>query len=677
MQCQFSAFEFSFVVQKWMRWNYFPSRTGIGLASAEDSRQDVGLAAVVGAVRVDAATRWIGWRPVQHDTISGSLDLPLMPNVPPIATLNDLFGRITAADNPRAVLWQNAYGQWEPLSSDQIYQRVRALALSFFEWGARKGDRIALISENRWEWAVTDFAVLALGAADVPIYPTLPGEQIAVLLRDAGCRIAVVSTLQQFEKLQAVRQQAGLEHIVIMDEPVPPGAIGFAELLSGADAGGSQRDPAFDAMAAEVCPSDLATLIYTSGTTGEPKGVALTHGNIAANQNVTVADFSFGSSDVCISFLPLSHITARALDYVMYNYGAQVAYCSQFDKLPQAMKEIRPTVIVGVPRVYEKIRQEVERRASLSPVKKRLLSGALALGARYADIVYEGRQPASRLWKIADGLVFSKVREAFGGRVHTFISGGAPLGVDTARWFASVGIALWEGYGLTETSPVIALNSPRRRRMGSVGVPLPNVELKLAEDGELLARGPSIFSGYWHKPAANAECFDAEGWFHTGDIARFDGDGFLYITDRKKELLKTSGGKLVAPQPIENKLKNNPLVAQAALVGDRHKFIAAIISPNFALLEDWARQHGVEAGSRAQLVTHSRVVSLFDGIVKDVNRSLANFETVKRFRLVPDDWTQESGHLTPSMKLKRRVITEQYAGVVDELFADEATARAE
>ena len=600
-----------------------------------------------------------------------------MTTTPPITTLNDLFHRIAAAGNARAILWQDAAGQWQPLSSDQIYHRVRALALQFFEWGTRKGDRIALISENRWEWAVTDFAVLALGAADVPIYPTLTGEQIAALLRDAGCRIAVVSTLQQFEKLSAVREQAGLDRIVIMDSQAPAGAIAFSDLIAGADDRGAQRDRDFDAMAASVTPGDLATLIYTSGTTGEPKGVALTHGNIAANQNITVADFNFGPSDACISFLPLSHITARALDYVMYNHGAQVAYCSQFDKLPQAMREVRPTVIVGVPRVFEKIRQEVERRAALSPVKKRLLAGAIRLGSRYAATVYDGRHPASRLWKLADKLVYAKVREAFGGRVHTFISGGAPLGVDTAQWFASVGIALWEGYGLTETSPVIALNTPRRHRMGSVGMPLPNVELTLADDGELLVRGPSIFSGYWHKPAANAECFDQNGRFRTGDIARFDADGFLYITDRKKELLKTSGGKLVAPQPIENRLKNNPLVAQAALVGDRHKFVAAIVSPNFALLEDWARQHGISAGSRVELVAHSRVVALYGDIVKEVNRTLANFETVKRFRLVADDWTQESGHLTPSMKLKRRVITEQYGRVIDELFADEATARAE
>ncbi len=600
----------------------------------------------------------------------------MSPVAPPLATINELFLRVAGSRNARAVLWQDETGQWQPLSSDQIYQRVRAVARAFLSWGAKKGDRIALIAENRWEWAVTDFAVLAIGAADAPIYPTLTAGQIAALLADAGCRIAVVSTLQQFEKIQSIRDQTSLERIVMMDGPVPDGAFAFGDLIAGADAQGLQRDPEFDAMARSAQPGDLATLIYTSGTTGEPKGVALTHGNIASNQNLAVAHFDFGPTDVCISFLPLSHITARALDYVMYNHGAQVAYCPQFDKLPLAMRQVSPTVIVGVPRVYEKVRQEVERRAGLSPVKKRLLQAAVAGGARFRETVYDGRRPASLLWKLWNRLVYSKVREAFGGRVHTFISGGAPLGMDTAEWFASVGIALWEGYGLTETSPVISINSPAHHRMGSAGMPLENVELKLAEDGELLVRGPSVFSGYWHRPEANAECFDAEGWFRTGDIARIDDDGFLYITDRKKELLKTSGGKLVAPQPIENKLRSNPLVGQAAVVGDKHKFVSALISPNFAALEDWARQQGIAFGSRAELIADSRVLALYGGIVQQVNAGLASFESLKRFRLVPDEWSQQGGQLTPSMKLKRRAITAQYAEVIGELYADEATARA-
>ncbi len=601
-----------------------------------------------------------------------------MTEIAPISTINDLFRRVAATANPRAILWQDEFGQWQPISSDQLYHRVRALAQAFLSWGAHKGDRIAIISENRWEWAVTDFASLAIGAANVPIYPTLTGEQVAVLLKDAGCRIAVVSTRQQFEKLNAVRGLTDLEHIVMIDSAATTdGAIPLSSVLAGADELGSKRDPIFDALVRSVEPKDLATLIYTSGTTGEPKGVMLTHGNIAANQNYAALDFNFNSTDSCISFLPLSHITARALDYVMYMSGAQVAYCSKFDNLAVAMKEIRPTVLVGVPRVYEKIRQAVEQKSAQSAVKKRILAWAIRLGANYRDTVYDGKKPGALLWRLAEKLVYSKVQEAFGGRVRIFVSGGAPLGIDTAQWFAAVGIALWEGYGLTETSPVIALNTPFHHRMGSVGKQLPNVELKLAEDGELLTRGPAVFPGYWQKPAATAECIDEEGWFKTGDIAHLDADGFLYITDRKKELLKTSGGKLVAPQPIENKLKNNVLVAQAALVGDKHKFISALIAPNFPALEDWARHHGVEAKSREELVADSRVVALYGEIVRKTNSGLANFEALKRFRVVVEEWTQESGELTPSMKLKRRVITARYAAVIDALYADEATARGE
>ena len=599
-----------------------------------------------------------------------------MTSIDTLKTLNDLFLRVAAAGNPRAVLWQDEFGQWQPISSDQIYQRVRALARAFLDWGVQKGDRIGLVAENRWEWAVTDFASLAIGAVSVPVYPTLTGEQVAAMLADAGCRIAVVSTRQQFDKLNAVWGMTPLERILIMDPaPTPEGAIAFSEVMAGADARGKEHDPMFDALARSVEPKDLATLIYTSGTTGEPKGVMLAHGNIAANLDYASADFSFDVTDACISFLPLSHITARVLDYVMYSYGAQLIYCTRFDQMPQTMRQVRPTVFVGVPRVYEKIRQEVERRAGFSSVKKRMLAWAVTQGERHHETVYDGRLPDAMGWKLANKLAYSKVREAFGGRVRIFVSGGAPLGIDTAQWFASVGIALWEGYGLTETSPVIALNTPLKHRMGSVGMPLSNLELKLADDGELLVRGPSVFGGYWHKPEANATAFDEEGYFRTGDIGHLDQDGFLYITDRKKELLKTSGGKMVAPQPIENRLKTNVMVAQAALVGDRHKFISVLISPNFTALEEWARHHGIQAASRQNLVENNRVVALYGEIVREVNLGLANFETLKRFRIVAEEWAQDSGELTPSMKLKRRVINERYARMIEELYADEATAR--
>ena len=595
-----------------------------------------------------------------------------------LTTLNDLFRRVASAANPRAVLWQDEAGQWQPISSDQIYQRVRALAQAFLAWGVQKGDRIAIISGNRWEWAVTDFAALAIGAVDVPIYATLTGEQTAALLRDAGCRIAVVSTRQQFDKLRAVLDKTPLEQVLIMDSAAPPeGAIAFSQVLAGADERGAERDPAFDARSRSITPQDPATLIYTSGTTGEPKGVVLTHGNIAANQNVAAVDFTLGPTDALISFLPLSHVTARALDYVMYAHGVQIAYCSKFDKLDEVMPEIRPTVFVGVPRVFEKIREEVERRAGLSPITKRLLAWAVGVGAKHAETVYSGRRPSSLCWKLADKLVYSQVRQAFGGRVRIFISGGAPLGIDTEKWFAAMGIALWEGYGLTETAPLIALGTPLHQRIGAAGMPMPNLDLKLADDGELLVRGPSVFGSYWNKPSETAQAFDAEGFFHTGDIGHLDADGFLFITDRKKELLKTSGGKLVAPQPIENKLLVSPFVAQAALVGDRHKFISVLLSPNFNALEEWARQQGIEAKSRSELVADSRVLALYAEIVRQANIGLANFETLKRFKVVSDEWTSGSGELTPSLKLKRRVITTHYAALIDALYADEASAHGE
>lgn len=597
-----------------------------------------------------------------------------MTKITPLATINDLFRRVTAAANPRVILWRDEFGLWQPISSDQIYQRTRALAKAFLGWGAQKGDRIALISENRWEWAITDFAALAIGAADVPIYATLTGEQTAALVADAGCKIAVVSTRQQFDKLNAVRGLTQLERIVMMDPPAPEGAVAFSEALGDADSLGSERDPVFDALVRSVEPKDMATLIYTSGTTGEPKGVVLTHANFAANQNVAAEGYVLAPTDALISFLPLSHVTARALDYIMYGYGVQVAYCSKFDKVIEAMHDVRPTIFVGVPRVFEKIREEVERQAALSPVKKRLLAWALRVGAKHMDTFYYDHRPYSPMWRLADTLAYSQVREAFGGRVRIFVSGGAPLGIETTKWFASMGISLWEGYGLTETSPLIALNNPIRHRMGAAGVPITNIELRLAPDGELLVRGPSVTPGYWNRPEMTAEAFDAEGWFHTGDVAHIDSDGFVFITDRKKELLKTSGGKLVAPLPIENNLKSHALVAEAALVGDKHKFIAVLIAPNFPLLEEWARQHGVEAPSRAELVADSRVVALYGGIVRQINGNLANFESLKRFRLVADEWTEASGVLTPSMKLKRRVITSRYAALIDGIYADEATA---
>ena len=592
-----------------------------------------------------------------------------------IETVNELFLRVSGSGRQDAMLFQDDSGVWRGISSLEVYGRVRALAKAFQAWGIERGDRIVLLSENRWEWQVTDFAALAIGAVDVPIYPTLTSEQIGELLRDSGARIAVVSTRAQYDKVEPFRGKGGLQHIVIMEPvQVPPDAVLFSMLTQALDVKTVARDPEFDAEVALARPDDVATLIYTSGTTGEPKGVMLTHGNIASNTSYCTREFSFGRGDCSVSYLPLSHITARALDYAMFFNGAQVAYCNQFDKLIQALQQVRPTVFVGVPRVYEKIRQGVEQKSAVSKLKQRILNWAVAQGEAHRELIHDGKRPDALSWKIANKLVYSKIREAFGGRITSFISGGAPLGVETGNWFASVGISVLEGYGLTETSPVIAINTPGVHRMGTVGKPLPNVECKLAADDELLVRGAGVFKGYWRKPEATRDVIDAEGWFATGDIAKIDGDGFLSITDRKKELLKTSGGKLIAPQPIEGRLKNNLLVGQAALVGDRHKFVSVLISPNFAALEDWARQQGMGAMTRRELVADGRVIALYGDIVAKVNGTLANFETMKRFRVVADEWLLESGELTPSMKLKRRVITGKYAALISGLYADEATA---
>jgi long-chain acyl-CoA synthetase len=591
-----------------------------------------------------------------------------------LTTLNDVLVRTTGRGGRTVMMYQDEARAWKQISSAELYGRVRALADVLRGWGVGKGDRVVILSENRWEWAVTDFATLAIGAVDVPLYPTLTPEQLGYMLRDSGAKVAVVSSKDLYEKVAAAGDLPELEHVVVMDAGEFPGAESFAALMAEAQAK-QDKDAAFDAMVKAVQADDLATIIYTSGTTGEPKGVMLTHGNLASNLNVSTDPFGFSDRDSCISFLPLSHVTARHLDYAVMCNEATVAYCPKFDLLPEAMKALRPTIFVAVPRVYEKIRQAVEGKSAASPVKSAILKWALATGKAHRQQTLDGKTPTGLGWKLANRLVFGKIREAFGGRVEVFIAGGAPLGMDTAGWFADAGIRIFEGYGLSETSPVIALNYPKAHRIGTVGKPLPNVECRLAGDGELEVKGPSVFGGYWKKEKETAEVFTADGWFRTGDIGKLDEDGFLSITDRKKELLKTSGGKFIAPQPIENKLKANTLVAHAAMVGDKHKFACVLISPNFAALEPWAKGQGISANDHASLVKDPKVIKLYQEIVDKVNAELPSYESMKRMHVVPDEWSVEGNELTPSMKLKRRVVEKKYEKEIAEFYADEATAR--
>lgn len=583
-----------------------------------------------------------------------------------LRTISDVFVHAAGRGTREIMLWQDGH-IWKPITSDQLYGRVRAFASVLQSWGIAKGDRVALLAENRWEWPVCDFATLAIGAVDVPLYATLTPGQVGYMLRDSGARVAVVSSKEQYEKVISAGDLPALEHVVVMDEGDYSGADSLTSLLSGAEAL-QEKDSIFDNMLRSVQPEDLATIIYTSGTTGESKGVMLTHGNLASNINVSTGDLGFSDQDTCISFLPLSHVTARHVDYALMCHGARLAYCPRFDLLPEAMKTVQPTIFIAVPRVYEKIRQAVEGKSSASAVKKALLAWALASGKEHREEILAGNTPPSLSWKIANELVFSKIREAFGGRVKVFNSGGAPLGMDTAGWFADAGIRIFEGYGLTETSPVIAVNYPHAHRIGSVGRPLPNVEVRFATDSELEVRGPAVFRGYWNKGRETTEAFTEDGWFKTGDIGKVDEDGFLFITDRKKELLKTSGGKLIAPQPIENKLKSNSFVGQAALVGDKRKFAAVLISPNFPALETWAKEQGIESADRRGLVRDPKVLQMYQGIVDKVNGQLANFETIKRVCVVGEEWSVEQGELTPSMKLKRRVIEAKYAKQISDFY---------
>jgi len=608
-----------------------------------------------------------------------------------VRTINDAFLKMSGRGDKVVWRWLDASagvdGEWKPIPSAEAYGRVRALAARLAAWGVAKGDRVVLISENRWEWPVTDFAVLALGAVDVPLYMTLTPEQVGYMLRDSGAKVAVVSSWEQMEKLRAAGELPALERIVVMDA-VPPthrdttamdgapsvfAVESFAELMKDAAAMQS-RDAEFDERVRSVQPEDLATIIYTSGTTGEPKGVMLTHGNLASNFTMSTRPFGFTEEDSCISFLPLSHVTARHLDYAMMDQRVTLAYCPKFDQVSAAMKRVRPTLLVAVPRVYEKIRQAVEGKSH--GAKKMVLNWALAVGRKHREETLAGKRPGGLGCKIADWFVFSKIRAAFGGRVRFFVSGGAPLGMDTAGWFADVGIRILEGYGLTETSPLIAVDNPQQHRIGTVGPVLQNVEVRFAPDGELEVRGPSVFHGYWNKPQETADAFTEDGWLRTGDIGNLDADGFLSITDRKKEMLKTSGGKMIAPQPIENKLKARLLVGNAALVGDKHKFACALISPNFAILESWARVKGVvyPEGDRKALVAVPQVVARYQRIVNEVNATLAPYQTIKRIAVVPDEWTVETDELTPSMKLKRRVVEQKYAAEIAEFYKDEATA---
>jgi Long-chain acyl-CoA synthetases (AMP-forming) len=555
--------------------------------------------------------------------------------------------------------------EWVSISAEELYRNVVGVARALEGWGIGKGDRVAILSENRPEWTITDFACLAIGAVVVPIYSTLTDRQTANLLRDAGVRAIAVSTKQQLDKVLSVREQTFLERILVMDHVESAQAYPIHRLMLQ---GPQQRDADFDMRARSIGPEDLATIIYTSGTTGDSKGVMLTHANMASNIECSLFEFGVGEGETSISFLPLSHVTARHVDFAMLYHGVTLAYCSSMEMLPKALNEVHPTVFVGVPRFYEKVYMQVVQKTRAFP-KRAIYEWAMRVGKKHENEVLAGRVPTSFAWRLANRLVYSQVRAGLGGKVELFISGGAPLGRELADWFAVIGIRIHEGYGLTETSPVIAVNNPRAHRIGTVGKPLPNLQVRIAEDGEVLVRGPSIFKGYWKKPEETQKAFEGD-WFKTGDIGHLDADGYLSITDRKKDLIKTSGGKFIAPQPIENSLKLNPLIATAVVLGDKRKFPAVLISPHFPLLEEWAHVNGISFGSRAELVGDVKVRGLYEGIVSELNHNMAKFEQLKKVIIVDEEFSAATGTLTHTMKVRRRGIEERYKSQIDAIYLE-------
>jgi long-chain acyl-CoA synthetase len=587
-----------------------------------------------------------------------------------LRTLNDILLAVRNNGRDRVML-QKHDQVWIPVSSAEIYSSVVCVARALASWGVRKGDRVAILSENRPEWTITDFAVLALGAVTVPVYATQTADQTAFLLNDSGARVIAVSTKKQLEKILTIQQQTEIERIIVMD-PIADiiendNAVYMQQLMSPQPV---ERDPEFDARSQSITADDLATIIYTSGTTGTPKGAMLTHGNMASNIACSMESFGFGKKDeLSVSFLPLSHVTARHVDFALLYRGVVLAYCSDLGQLAQVLNEVQPNIFVAVPRVYEKIRQQVILKTVSFP-KSAIYRWALSIGRSHRAEIVAGKQATTISWamKIADQLVFSKVRSGMGGKAEEFISGGAPLGRELAEWYADIGIPIHEGYGLTETSPVIAVNTPTANKLGTVGKPLANVEVKIAADGEVLARGPSIFQGYWNRPEETQAAF-VDGWFKTGDIGDIDSDGYLSITDRKKDLIKTSGGKFIAPQPIENSLKLNPLIGTAVVIGDRRKFPAVLISPNFPALEDWARANEVDSTSREALIASRKVQAVYEGIIGELNEKLARFERLKRVLLVPEEFSAADGTLTHTMKVRRRGIEDRYRILIDEMYA--------
>ena len=590
-------------------------------------------------------------------------------------TLTELFfDAVDRYASHAAAFRYKADGVWRDVTHKEAATRAQALSLGLRELGIGAGEKVAILAETRLEWALTDYACLCARATDVPIYPTLPANQVEYILRDAGVAAVACSTAAQVEKISAVRGGLpSLRHVIVFDAGGGSDGVLTLAQLDARGRAATAKYPRFKEEALGVRPDDLATLIYTSGTTGQPKGVMLTHDNICSNVRATADTIRVSRDDSCLALLPLSHILERMVDYYFLHVGVTINYAESVDAFAQNLQEVRPTVVAAVPRVYEKVYARVLENAMTGGAAKRgIFQWARRVGERWAAHRLAGVGVPLGLkltHAIADRLVFSKLRARTGGRIKLFVSGGAPLSAEIGRFFYSAGLPVIEGYGLTETSPVLTLNPLQRPKFGTVGKPIPGVQIRIAADGEILAKGANIMQGYHNKPAETREAIDAEGWFHTGDIGELDADGYLKITDRKKDLLKTAGGKYIAPQPIENAVRLNKFVASAVVLGDQRKFPIILIVPNYDQLERWAKERNLTYASPAELIRLADVQAKMEREVMGGLHDLAKFEMPKKIVLIERDFTIESGELTPSLKVKRRQVEKNYKNLIDRVYA--------
>jgi long-chain acyl-CoA synthetase len=597
----------------------------------------------------------------------------------PRGTLVQLFfDAIDRVDSPRALRYRAGENDWRDISHRELHERVRRTSLGLQALGLERGQRVAILSENRPEWAQADWASLCAGFTDVPIYDTLPPGQVEYILNDAEVRLIFLSTPKQLEKILEVWTQVPtLQYAVLFDgESDDERVLTLGQLMEGGaeqEAAGKGAD--FRERALQTSPDDVATMLYTSGTTGPPKGVILSHNNIFSNYQACASLFEAGPEDSAVSFLPLSHILERMGDYWFFAKGVSIAYVHDLQLVAQSLLEVKPTIAVSTPRLYEKVYDAVRGQTG---VKGKLVGWAAGVASAWTEARLSGRSPGAWIsfqHGLADRIVFRKLRDRMGGRLRFFISGGAPLALHVAKFFYGAKILIFEGYGLTETSPVVSANTHSDMRLGTVGKPVPGTEIMIAEDGEILLRGPQIMVGYYNLPEATAEAIDSEGWFHSGDIGEIDADGFLKITDRKKDLIVTAAGKNIAPQTVENRVKQSPFIDEAVMIGDRRPYPILLVVPNQVKLQEWASGSGIGL-TGAALLEDGRVRSKIEEEALGNMADFARFERPKKVALLSGEFTVESGVLTPTQKVKRRVVQERFSDVIESLYAEDRTTGA-